>query len=117
MCWLRQSGSDTTAGPNLLAKAWLADGTESEPADWQLTWAQGGRTGFAGIKGPSEGAETDVEADYILIKAEGLPSIQVSPSAFSLVPPTGPRGVPAELGQPSAASRMTLRVRRATRTG
>ncbi|MCL5097647.1 MAG: hypothetical protein M1608_08985 [Candidatus Omnitrophica bacterium] len=85
---LRQTSTNTAAGPNIFAKAWLADGTQPEPADWQINWAQAGRAGFAGIKGPSDNGETDVDVDYILIMAAGLPSIQMAPSAFSLVPPS-----------------------------
>jgi hypothetical protein len=86
--WLRlsQTGNSTDQGSNIFAKVWLADGTEPEPADWQLSWARADRTGLAGIQGPSGGAE-DVEVDYVLIKAAGLPSIKVAPKAFTLVGP------------------------------
>ena len=60
---LRQTSSSTAAGPNLFAKAWLDDGTEAETNDWQVSWSQGDRMGFAGIKGPSSSAETDADVD------------------------------------------------------
>src|SRR5207244_10307084 len=72
-------------GTNIQAKVWLADGTVPEPDDWQLNWGRDGRSGLAGIAASSStttGSE-EFEVDYVLIKAEGLPSITVSPSAFS----------------------------------
>jgi hypothetical protein len=83
--WLRLRQTSSTGANNISGKVWLGDGTVPEPAQWQLTWTQAGRTGFAGIQGPSGGA-TDFEVDYVLIKATGLPSIQVAgPSAIPLV--------------------------------
>jgi hypothetical protein len=79
---LRQTSSDTAAGPNIQAKVWSADGTVSEPADWQMTWSRAGRLGFAGIVGSSIGGLSEFEVDYILIKAAGLPNIKITSSAF-----------------------------------
>jgi hypothetical protein len=88
---LRQDSSSTEAGPNIHGKVWPADGSSAEPLDWQVNWSRSGRTGFAGIQGPS-GGTTDFEVDYILIKAEGLPSIKVAPNVFALVgPPVTPK--------------------------
>jgi hypothetical protein len=86
---LRQTGSSSVDGTNLFAKAWLGDGSTPEPADWQLAWARDDRVGYAGIVGSSIGGLSEYEVDYILIKADGLPSVQVRPSAFSLVPTGG----------------------------
>src|SRR6185503_13687222 len=44
------------------------------------------RTGFAGIVASSGGGPADFDVDYILIKASGLPSITVTPSAFVQIP-------------------------------
>jgi hypothetical protein len=91
---LRQTGSTIDAGDNIQAKTWLADGTVAEPDEWQATWSRAERTGFAGITGSSAPGATvgieEFEVDYILIKADGLPTIQVAASAFSL---GGPRPV------------------------
>ncbi|MHB0957894.1 MAG: hypothetical protein ACYC0X_19280 [Pirellulaceae bacterium] len=77
--WVRLSltGGRAAAGANIHAKVWLADGTEPEPADWQIDWARDGRIGWAGIRGPHDGGPTEFEVDYILIKARGLPRIEV----------------------------------------
>ena len=82
--WVRlsQSGSSAAQEANIHAKVWRADGTEPEPATWQIEWAREGRTGLAGIRGPHDGGPTEFEVDYILIKAAGLPCIQVAPTAF-----------------------------------
>jgi hypothetical protein len=78
-----QGGADDVFG-----KIWLGDGTVPEPAGWDMTWdygAGGGRTGFAGITA-SSGGTLDFDVDYILIKANGLPAIQVSPGSFVQTP-------------------------------
>ncbi len=88
---LRQEPNATSQGGvnDVFAKAWLADGTQAEPANWQLTWdytpAKPVRTGFAGITASSGGA-FQFDVDYVLIKAAGLPSIVVAPNAFKQVP-------------------------------
>ena len=88
---LRQEPNATSQGGvnDVFAKAWLADGTQAEPANWQLTWdytpAKPVRAGFAGITA-SSGAAFQFDVDYILIKAAGLPSIVVAPNAFKQVP-------------------------------
>jgi hypothetical protein len=84
---LRQSGSGTAAGDNLKAKVWLGDGSVSEPSDWQASWRRADRTGFAGITGSSGGGNEEFEVDYILIKADGLPSVKPAAASFSLVGP------------------------------
>ena len=74
---------------DVFAKIWMADGTQAEPADWQFTWDYSGyglRTGYAGITASSMDGPFEFDVDYILIKAAGLPSIQVSPSAFVKIP-------------------------------
>ncbi|MHB9078604.1 MAG: Ig-like domain-containing domain [Pirellulaceae bacterium] len=81
--WMRLSQTVSSAAhdANIHAKVWRADGTEPEPATWQVEWARADRTGLAGIRGPHDGGPTAFEVDYILIKAEGLPRIQVAPAA------------------------------------
>ncbi|MCI0538315.1 MAG: immunoglobulin domain-containing protein, partial [Verrucomicrobiales bacterium] len=81
---LRQTGPDAPA--NLNGKVWLADGTVPEPDQWQLNWGRDGRVGLAGIVGSSIDGISDFEVDYILIKADGLPSTKVAPSAFGFGP-------------------------------
>ncbi len=93
---LRQEVNAPTQGgaDDVFAKIWLADGSVPEPANWQLSWnyspALGTRNGFAGIMAGSEagtqGGLSEFEADYVLIKAAGLPSIVVVPSAVAMVP-------------------------------
>jgi hypothetical protein len=88
---LRQDSGSTEAGPNIHAKAWLADGSAAEPVGWQTDWAREGRTGFAGIEGPS-GGDVQFEVDYFLLKADGLPQIKVTPGVFALRgPPPNPK--------------------------
>jgi hypothetical protein len=79
---LRQTGSDSAEGPNIFAKVWPADGNTPEPDDWQMSWSRDGRVGFAGLAGNSGGTVGEFEVDYVLIKAEGLPTVKVAASAF-----------------------------------
>ena len=84
--WLRlrhEPNAVSQGGINdVFGKIWLADGTQPEPANWQLTWnynsAYATRTGYAGITA-SSGSPFQFDVDYILIKAAGLPSVLVSP--------------------------------------
>ncbi|HTH50061.1 MAG TPA: lamin tail domain-containing protein, partial [Candidatus Limnocylindria bacterium] len=82
---LRQDPGATLAGVtgDLFARIWPADGQTAEPTTWQ-TWDYGGRsilTGLAGIAAGSSGGTSEMEVDYVLIKAAGLPEITVLPSA------------------------------------
>ena len=94
--WLRlrqEPNAAAQGGVNdVFAKMWLADGSAPEPAGWQLTWdytpANGTRAGYAGITPGSLGGVSEFEVDYILIKATGLPSVLVAPSAFVQIPAT-----------------------------
>ncbi|MBM3835205.1 MAG: hypothetical protein FJ403_18410 [Verrucomicrobia bacterium] len=79
---LRQTGPGTAPTNNINGKVWLADGSVPEPSGWQMNWRRSGRTGFAGLVGASIGGLSEYEVDYILIKAEGLPSIKVTAEAF-----------------------------------
>jgi hypothetical protein len=85
---LRQEPNANAGTNDVFAKVWLADGVTPEPTDWQLTWnyvpTRTVRTGFAGITGSSINGVSHFDVDYVLIKADGLPSIKVD---FS---PTGP---------------------------
>jgi hypothetical protein len=90
---LRQEPNAAPEGGNndVFAKAWLADGNTAEPPGWQTMWDYTPSinplpcAGFAGISA-SPNTTAEFEVDYILIKAGGLPVIQVTPSAL---PPTG----------------------------
>jgi hypothetical protein len=59
------------------AKIWDA-GTTPEPADFDLSWSGRGRTGLAGLTTNSLGGQAVFEVDYVLIQADGLPSIKVA---------------------------------------
>jgi hypothetical protein len=83
--WLRlRQEPNASGGTNdVFAKAWPADGVTPEPSNWQLTWnyfpaPRTIRSGFAGITGSSIDGVGNFEVDYILIKADGLPSITVN---------------------------------------
>jgi hypothetical protein len=88
--WLRlrhEPNAASLGGTNdIFGKIWKADGTEPEPANWQLTAnytpTRSARAGFAGISAGSLGSTSEFDVDYILIKASGLPSITVSPAIF-----------------------------------
>ncbi len=89
--WLRlrhEPDAASLGGLNdVFSKAWPDDGTTTEPPDWQLTWdytpGSSTRTGFAGITATSSTGVGQFDVDYILIKASGLPSIQVAPDLGS----------------------------------
>jgi hypothetical protein len=59
------------------AKIWDA-GTTPEPTNFDLSWSGRGRTGLAGLTTNSIGGQAVLEVDYVLIKADGLPSITVA---------------------------------------
>ena len=81
--WLRlgQTGPSPGADTNIHAKIWRADGSEPEPAEWQIAWARDGRSGLAGLRAPHDGSPAEFEVDYILLKANGLPLITVTAGA------------------------------------
>jgi len=91
--WMRlrqELNAASQGGVNdVFGKIWLGDGSQAEPASWQLTWdytsGQVPRAGFAGITA-SSGSPFQFDVDYILIKASGLPSILVAPGGFVQVP-------------------------------
>ncbi|MEO8351277.1 MAG: PEP-CTERM sorting domain-containing protein [Chthoniobacteraceae bacterium] len=77
--WLRLRYSLNEDGFNdAFGKLWDA-GTEPEPVDYNLSLDQEGRTGLAGLATVSIGGMGEFEVDYVLIKADGLPTIQVVP--------------------------------------
>ncbi|WCJ60055.1 lamin tail domain-containing protein [Fontisphaera persica] len=86
---LRQEPNAQGGTTDVFARFWRADGSEPEPANWQLTWdyipARAARSGYAGITASSSGGLAEFEVDYILIKAAGLPSILVNPDAFPAI--------------------------------
>jgi len=83
--WLRLRQEPNAGGGtnklDVFGKVWPADGVTPEPYAWQMTWdytpAAAARRGFAGITAASGSGLAHLEVDYVLIKAEGLPSIQV----------------------------------------
>ena len=91
--WIRlrhEPNAASQGGVNdVFAKIWLADGSQAEPANWQLSWdytpTNPLRTGFAGITA-SSGGSFQFDVDYFLLKASGLPSILVAPNAFIQLP-------------------------------
>ncbi|MBL9126415.1 MAG: hypothetical protein JNL97_02150, partial [Verrucomicrobiales bacterium] len=105
--WLRLRQAPNAGGgtDDVFAKAWLADGKTAEPTDWQLKWDYNPtrtiRNGYAGITACSIDGVGTFEVDYILIKAEGLPSIKV---AFDPVgpAPTTPRFTQFQRGNNNA---------------
>jgi hypothetical protein len=87
--WLRlrqEPNAASQGGVNdVFAKIWLADGNTAEPPGWQLAWdytpAFGSPcAGFAGITA-SSGGTAEFDVDYFLVKAAGLPVIQVMSGA------------------------------------
>ena len=85
--WLRLRQDPRMDGSNtVFGKAWPADWVTPEPAGWQLTWADSAlptphRTGYAGLTASSNDGLAQYEVSYFLLKAAGLPSIQVSAAA------------------------------------
>ncbi len=92
--WLRlrhEPNAVSQGGANdVFGKIWLADGTQAEPAAWQMTYdytpTRTARTGFAGLAATSTGGTAEFDVDYMLIKAAGLPNIVVAPNAFVQTP-------------------------------
>ncbi len=92
--WLRlrhEQNALSQGGVNdVFGKIWLADGSQAEPAGWQMTYdyipARSTRSGFAGIAATSLGGTAEFDVDYVLIKAQGLPAIVVAPNSFVQMP-------------------------------
>ncbi len=92
--WLRlrhEPNAASQGGVNdVFGKIWLADGSQAEPAAWQMTYdyipTRTARTGFAGLAATSTGGTAEFDVDYVLIKAAGLPNIVVAPNAFVQTP-------------------------------
>src|SRR6185436_18751601 len=88
--WLRlrhEPNAASQGGVNdVFGKIWLADGSQAEPAGWQLSYdyipSRTARVGSAGLAATSTSGPAEFDVDYILIKAAGLPSIVVAPSTF-----------------------------------
>lgn len=77
--WLRLI--QDAAGDNF-GKIWDA-GLTPEPAGFDLTWSLRGRAGLAGLATNSIAGGGTFEVDYVLIKAAGLPAVQVVPELSS----------------------------------
>ncbi|MCX8157827.1 MAG: lamin tail domain-containing protein, partial [Verrucomicrobiae bacterium] len=86
---LRQEPNAQGGSADVFAKFWRADGSEPEPANWQMTWdyipARAARNGYPGISASSSGGLAEFEVDYILVKSAGLPVILANPDAFPAV--------------------------------
>jgi len=115
--WLRlrhEPNAATQGGVNdAFGKIWPADGSTAEPAAWQdvydYTPGLSARTGYAGIVAGSSSGTSELEIDYILIKAAGLPSVTVAPAAFPLAQTavaivTQPQGQSVSQCQPATFS-------------
>ena len=108
---LRQEPNAASQGStnDVFAKVWLGDGTVSEPANWQLAWdytpgVGATRSGFAGITAGCFGALVQFDVDYILIKASGLPPIQVEPNLSPQIVVTDTPFPPAGAAVPALQS-------------
>ncbi len=92
--WLRlrhEPNAASQGGVNdVFGKMWLADGSQAEPAAWQMIYdytpTRTTRTGYAGIAAGSLAGTAEYDVDYVLIKATGLPNITVAPNAFVQTP-------------------------------
>src|SRR6185436_14500973 len=92
--WLRlrhEPNAASQGGVNdVFGKIWLADGSQAEPAAWQMAYdytpTRSARTGFAGLAATSTGGTAEVDVDYVLIKASGLPNIVIAPNSFVQTP-------------------------------
>ena len=81
--WLRLRYSvDSSGSFDVFGKMWDA-GTTPEPAAFNISWDQQGRSGLAGLTTDSNGGAAELEVDYVLIKADGLPTINVLPEPAS----------------------------------
>ncbi|MGI8603165.1 MAG: PEP-CTERM sorting domain-containing protein [Verrucomicrobiales bacterium] len=82
--WLRIRRELNGDGFNdVFGKVWDA-GTSPEPAAWSITWDHDNfRAGLAGLATNSISGQGQFEVDYILIKADDLPSIDVVPEPSS----------------------------------
>jgi uncharacterized protein (TIGR03118 family) len=91
--WMRLRQDSKASGTNdVFGKVWPSDGVTPEPAEWQMVWdyvpAHVLSTGFAGLAGASGNGFAQLETDYVLIKANGLPSVKVDFGVFG--PPLNP---------------------------
>jgi hypothetical protein len=91
--WMRLRQDAKADGTNIVySKVWPSDGMTPEPPNWEMVWnyepGQKLSTGFAGIAGASGPPSANgngfaqLEVDYVLIKAAGLPSIKASFGVF-----------------------------------
>ena len=107
---LRQEPNAASQGGanDVFAKVWPGDGTVAEPADWQAAWdytpAYPTRAGFAGITASISGSLSQFDLDYVLIKAAGLPAIQVAPNLSNTVVVTATPFPPPATAIPSLRS-------------
>jgi hypothetical protein len=78
--WLRIRRELNADGTNdVFGKVWDA-GASPEPGPWSITWNHDNpRSGLAGLVTNSIGGQGQFDVDYVLIKADGLPSITVVP--------------------------------------
>jgi hypothetical protein len=70
--------------PQAMAKIWKADGDTEEPSSW-FTWMYNGQRqqGWAGFL--AAGIDSQFEVDWFLLKADGLPRVNVTfPQEFGV---------------------------------
>ena len=88
--WMRVRHQPSSTGDDVFGKIWLADGTQQEPANWQILYDyvpnRSTRSGLAGIAATSSGGMAELDVDYILIKAAGLPEIVAAPRSVVQIP-------------------------------
>ena len=84
MSGLAETGPDgrTTPGrPRTPRKIWRATVPNRSQPNGRSSGLVTVAAGWLGIRGPHDGSPAECDLDYILIKAEGLPQIQVAPAA------------------------------------
>lgn len=82
--WMRVAHTNNAGTPTAYGKIWAADGVTAEPTDWDVSWnytSIPARTGYAGICAGSANGQAEFECSYFMVKATGLPTIKVAPTA------------------------------------
>jgi len=104
---MNKTGSDPlfNGANDVFGKVWPADGATPEPTNYMWAWASNdSRSGFAGIQTGSNFATATFDVGYVLIQAQGLPSINVG----VYVPPAPPNAPTNLVATYAAATGTTL---------
>ena len=79
---LRHEPNSLSGLPDVWVKTWRADGLTPEPAGWLLVWdyypGEPQRAGFAGLVSGTDSGGSEMECDFLLLKAYALPEITVT---------------------------------------